>query len=676
MRQQQVISAHLLTSTLRMGEPVVDSSSTRARAAADTAAMPDTDSASADASVDVAEAGGVAPLGVALGPGDPAPLPSPLSAEPPLYAYKQVIVALVLLAGAAILAAPFTPHGGALLYYLVAFACLNVLNAVGQAARMVDATRRIRARVVPRAPTAAAAAGAGAADAAVALKELRAASEVEDARLLRRVHGGGSGGGGLSSGAAPPAWRHVFVVPNYNEELGVLHATLDRLASHAHAQRYTVLLAMEAKEAGAVAKAAALQERYCARFKAVLFAVHTLNPATEMPGKASNVNSAVRQFAATVPPAERARYMLTVMDADALVPQQYVEGVEEAAAADGGAGAELHVYAAPVLFEQNGDAVPALVRMTDFTWGALAMQNLNSWTGVGFPISNYSVSLHLAASVDFWDTWPDAIGEDMHMFIKAYAKTRGAARLHPIFAPINMGHVNADGALASCVARYTQAERHMRGIADTAYALREAVGTRALPAAWRTLVLLFACCEAHLVALVSLMAFIFVPLYYGLLGVAHVKGVHDHALPRAILDNLGRANLALVVLILACHEVVRAACRRHLYGLAAPAIPRTAHGAIVHVASYLWLFLGVYFYTILPLLVTVLKHMLNIKSTNYVVAAKRGGGGGAPVAAAPAGGGKVGGGAAALSPAGAKLAAVGGSLDNSHGPGLPVSVVA
>ena len=96
----------------------------------------------------------------------------------------------------------------------------------------------------------------------------------------------------------------------------------------------------------------------------------------------------------------------------------------------------------------------------------------------------------------------------------------------------------------------------------------------------------------------------------------------------------------------------------------------------MHVASYLWLFLGVYFYTILPLLVTVLKHMLNIKSTNYVVAAKRGGGGGAPVAAAPAGGGKVGGGAAALSPAGAKLAAVGGSLDNSHGPGLPVSVVA
>ena len=42
------------------------------------------------------------------------------------------------------------------------------------------------------------------------------------------------------------------------------------------------------------------------------------------------------------------------------------------------------------------------------------------------------------------------------MFIKAYSKTKGTARLYPIFAPINMGHINADGFFASCIARYTQ----------------------------------------------------------------------------------------------------------------------------------------------------------------------------------------------------------------------------
>ena len=201
-----------------------------------------------------------------------------------------------------------------------------------------------------------------------------------------------------------PAWHHVFVIPNYREDLAVLCATLDRLASHRHASHYIILLAMEEKEAYAEQKAAQLQEQYCLRFKAILFTLHSLDPAHEMPGKASNVNSAVRQFAATVPPSERSRYMLTIMDADALVPPAYVAQLESKTAGLGSSAAD-NIYAAPVLFEQNGHIVPSLVRVTDYTWGALAMQNLNNWSGVGFPISNYSLSLALAAAVDFWDTW-------------------------------------------------------------------------------------------------------------------------------------------------------------------------------------------------------------------------------------------------------------------------------
>jgi hypothetical protein len=216
---------------------------------------------------------------------------------------------------------------------------------------------------------------------------------------------------------------------------------------------------MESKEPGAASKAAGLAGRYAGRFAGVLHTLHTLNPDTEMPGKASNVNAAARQFAPTVPAAERPRVLLTVMDADALVPPAYVAQIEAASAARGGAGSEgaaRDVYAAPVLFEQNGGAVPALVRMTDFIWAALAMQNLNSIHGVGFPISNYSLPLSLAVEMDFWDTWPDAIGEDMHTFVKAFAATHGGATLVPIFAPVNMGHIDAGSFLGTCAARYTQ----------------------------------------------------------------------------------------------------------------------------------------------------------------------------------------------------------------------------
>ena len=548
--------------------------------------------------------------------------PSELSAEPALWLYKQFIVVMVLTAAGIVLTAPFSASGGAL-WYLVAFTSINLFNGFGQVARMVSAVRKMRARVVPRV-------GGGGGG----LKKGKGGGGVLGGSPAKRDtdagdRDGGDGGGdddGCGEGAFlltvedAPAWRHVFVVPNYREDLDVLRATLDRLASHRHAPHYTILLAMEEKEAYAEQKAAQLQEQYCLRFKAILFTLHALDPVTEMPGKASNVNSAVRQFAATVPPGERARYMLTVMDADALVPPAYVAQLEATAAAVGADAAE-HLYAAPVLFEQNGHAVPSLVRVTDFTWAALAMQNLNNWSGCAFPISNYSLSLHLAASIGFWDTWPDAIGEDMHMFIKAYAKTRGAARLHPIFAPINMGHVNADGALASCVARYTQAERHMRGIADTAYALRE-VATGTMPLNWRTAALVAGCVEAHLVSTVSLISFIFLPMLYGALGALGVQ-VHDHPLQRAIIDNMGRANLALMIAVLVAYEVARATARRHLYGLRAPSIPRTPHGVVVHVASYLWLFVGVWSYTVLPMLVVIVKHLLNVRSTNYVVAEKR-----------------------------------------------------
>ncbi|KAI8471907.1 MAG: hypothetical protein J3K34DRAFT_520114 [Monoraphidium minutum] len=521
--------------------------------------------------------------------------PSELSAEPRLWLYKQLIVVLVLGALGVVVAAPLTANGS-LLWYLAFFTTINLVNGCGQAARMVSAVLKLRRRVVPRAPGAA------------PLKPLQKGGDADgEGACLLHVDD-------------VPAWHHVFVIPNYREDLAVLGATLDRLAAHRHASHYTILLAMEEKEAYAEQKAAQLQEQYCLRFKAILFTLHSLDPVNEMPGKASNVNAAVRQFAATVPPADRARYMLTVMDADALVPPAYVNELE-ATTAGLGSGAADNVYAAPVLFEQNGSAVPSLVRVTDYTWGALAMQNLNNWTGVGFPISNYSLSLGLAAEIGFWDTWPDAIGEDMHTFIKAYSKTGGRARLYPIFAPINMGHVNADGFFASIVARYTQAERHMRGIADTAYAMRE-VATGSMPLSWRSAALVWGCWEAHLVSTVSLISYMFLPMLYGVLGALGVA-YHDHPLQRSIIDGMGRANLVLMITVLVAHEVARAMCRRHLYGLRGPSIPATPHGVVVHVASYLWLFLGVWLYTVLPMVVVIVKHALNIRSTNYIVAEKK-----------------------------------------------------
>lgn len=142
----------------------------------------------------------------------------------------------------------------------------------------------------------------------------------------------------------------------------------------------------------------------------------------------------------------------------------------------------MQVYAAPILFERNAYDVPVFTRVHDFMWSgetlsssiadlafsymtltgalsadfqcavraltlhglspsahcvkaqpyshsvysaAMAMQNLGSPMQLGFPISNYTMSLALLERIDFWDTTEDAIGEDFHMFVKAYFKTNG-----------------------------------------------------------------------------------------------------------------------------------------------------------------------------------------------------------------------------------------------------------
>jgi len=55
----------------------------------------------------------------------------------------------------------------------------------------------------------------------------------------------------------------------------------------------------------------------------------------------------------------------------------------------------------------------------------------------GFPLSNYSLTYSLSKKIGFWDTVPDAIGEDFHTTMKAFWKTGGDAYTVPIFTPFN-----------------------------------------------------------------------------------------------------------------------------------------------------------------------------------------------------------------------------------------------
>lgn len=490
-----------------------------------------------------------------------------------LYFYKLPIALLVFAALGIVLASPFLKDHR-VMYILAAAVAMSCIGSAGQLLRMVSCVCKFQKKLLSQ-------------------EDLEA--DVES--------------GGLLSGK--PRLSHAFIIPNYKEDMSTLKQTLDMLASHRYAIYYTIVLAMEAKEAEAEEKASQLQTQYKGRFKTVLYTMHTLG-IEEMPGKASNVNAAVRQFY-HIADSPKDAYMLTICDADALIPFQYVQQLEAAAQAATTPG----VYAAPVLFEQNAKDTPALVRVTDYTWSALAFQNLNSWFGIGFPISNYSLPLQLAHDIGYWDTFPDAIGEDMHMFIKAFYRTQGACQLYPIFAPINMSHVSGSSYMGSIWARFLQAERHMRGMADTAYALQQ---YQYCPFSLRKVVMILACLEAHLLPVVTFTALVVLPCYWK--GMATLLGITSMPQELVVVDYLGKANLSLLIAIMACYEYIRWAARKHLFRLNEPAFP-SLYRFVVHVVSYIWLLVSIWIYALLPILLVAFKHLFNVTSTQYIVAGKK-----------------------------------------------------
>lgn len=91
--------------------------------------------------------------------------------------------------------------------------------------------------------------------------------------------------------------------------------------------------------------------------------------------------------------------------------------------------------------------------------------------------------MELAAQVGFWDTGPDAIGEDMHMFVKSFLSTGGNLHVETIYSPASQLNVVGDkhsqggfaGWLSDMRARYAQGMRHMWGSLDSGYALRRVI---------------------------------------------------------------------------------------------------------------------------------------------------------------------------------------------------------
>ncbi|KAJ4204550.1 hypothetical protein NW759_014887 [Fusarium solani] len=266
---------------------------------------------------------------------------------------------------------------------------------------------------------------------------------------------------------------HAIIIPNYKEDIEILHETLDVLASHDGAKgHYDICLAMEQREKEAFSKAKTLIDAYSSSFRSVFYTTHPPDIPGESPGKGSNLAWAVQQVSDRYPLTIRKNIIVTGIDADSHLSRQYFALLDELHLSHPET-ALTTLYAAPIIFDRNPYEVPALTRVADILWGATGISGLYSGSTIAPPTSVYSLPLVLIDRVGGWDCDCEAIGEDLHMFIKCFFALNGNLNVQTILSPVSQTNVNGDGSFLSDVAaRYKQGLRHMWGALDCGYYIR------------------------------------------------------------------------------------------------------------------------------------------------------------------------------------------------------------
>ena len=288
------------------------------------------------------------------------------------------------------------------------------------------------------------------------------------------------------------AWEavhHVAIIPNYCESVARMRATLDRLAAFPDAPTMlTVVLAMEADEAGAYARFEQLQAAFAGRFCRMVYTAHPSGLPGERPGKASNEAWAARQAYRLL--VEELGYapdnlVVTVMDADSTLHLRYFEALTCCFATDPKRWRAF--WQPPLRYHNNVWAVSPPISLVHLYSSAWETAYLAAPWWFALPYSTYSTSLRLLHEVGYWEYEP----EDHRIYAQSFFHYRGDAHVRPLYLPVSVDATTGPTLGAACRARYQQTARHtMFGAWQISHALDQVIRHRGRLPLWSTLSLL------------------------------------------------------------------------------------------------------------------------------------------------------------------------------------------
>src|SRR3990167_1124545 len=264
-------------------------------------------------------------------------------------------------------------------------------------------------------------------------------------------------------------YYHYIIITNYKESVSKMDETLKYIKEqHYPKDRISIILAMEEREGQpAKERSAILSKKYAADFREFDTTYHRLIPG-EIVGKASNETYAAKFIDRLITKnnLDRKKVLITVCDADSLLPSDYLSYLTLEYIHD--KKRLFHFYWAPVLLYNNFWKLSLPIRVQSILSSVVRISILPQRENL-IHVSTYSTNMWLLKEVGFWD--PDIIPEDWHIWFQAFFKFGEEVRTLPIYLPISADAVYTNGFWNTFRNRYEQEKRWAWGVSDIPYAI-------------------------------------------------------------------------------------------------------------------------------------------------------------------------------------------------------------
>lgn len=289
---------------------------------------------------------------------------------------------------------------------------------------------------------------------------------------------------------------HAIFLAVYKEPYEVLKASIDSVKnSNYPSEKVIIVMAME-ERAGEepMAMAEKLKEKYKSIFKDFLIFVHPDGIAGEIKGKGSNLFNAGKKFQAYCDQNDIRydRVIVSAFDCDTRVSPEYLACVTYKYIINP---ERIHRTYQPIpLYSNNIWHVPAINRIVAFSstfWQMI--EATRPYRMVNF--SSQAMSFQMLTDINFWDR--TIVSEDSKQYYRAFFRYGGNHRCVPVFTPVYMDAVKADGLWMTLKNQYLQKRRWAWGVEHFSYLIRECWIHKEVPF-FKRLVLIYRIINGHI----------------------------------------------------------------------------------------------------------------------------------------------------------------------------------